>query len=289
MSATSRSIYPEANIEHLKRQAKDLQRDLAAGNDDAISRVRTHLSGRESSTNVQLADLHLSLRDAQHVVALEYGFTSWGDLRGWHRSASSDLWRRITKTRDGRVTDLRGILEALHVTHAQMLMSSMSRHFARPIRVEIAYVDVTTYGEYVAAVSLPCCGWVFEADGLGAPACLDIGMPIVMRLLSRGEWDTVPLSRAEVTTIEPMARQLLEDLQVTFQPAGDIALKEICYHGDARDMAVSHDHDIIYLVGYEVGEATAFSDETWGILSLAYPITSVTALLEGVQESARAT
>ena len=59
------------SLESLRKQAKKLARDVVAGNTDAIARVRAQLPK---------AGLPLSQRDAQLVLAREYGFPGWKDL-----------------------------------------------------------------------------------------------------------------------------------------------------------------------------------------------------------------
>ena len=53
------------SLESLRKQAKKLARDIAAGDADAIARARAQLPQ---------VDLPLSQRDAQFVLAREYGF-----------------------------------------------------------------------------------------------------------------------------------------------------------------------------------------------------------------------
>src|SRR5215471_14033996 len=59
------------SLDSLRKQAKKLARSTAAGDADAIARARAHLP------QVQLP---LSQRDAQLVLAREYGFSGWKDL-----------------------------------------------------------------------------------------------------------------------------------------------------------------------------------------------------------------
>src|SRR6185503_6240853 len=58
----SRNLPPHPNLEHLKKQAKDLLRDL------------------------QQRDPALKLADAQHALAREYGFASWPKLKAYVES-----------------------------------------------------------------------------------------------------------------------------------------------------------------------------------------------------------
>jgi hypothetical protein len=59
------------SLESLRKQAKKLARDIVAGNADAIARARAQLPK---------AELPLSQRDAQLVLAREYGFPGWKEL-----------------------------------------------------------------------------------------------------------------------------------------------------------------------------------------------------------------
>src|SRR5437773_190487 len=68
---TSKSLPARPSLESLRKQAKKLARGIAAGDADAIARARAQL---------QQAELPLSQREAQLVLAREYGFPGWKDL-----------------------------------------------------------------------------------------------------------------------------------------------------------------------------------------------------------------
>ena len=70
MSA-ARDLPARPSLDSLRKQAKKLARDAAAGNGAAIARVHAQLPR---------AKLPLSNRDAQLVVAREYGFVGWSAL-----------------------------------------------------------------------------------------------------------------------------------------------------------------------------------------------------------------
>jgi hypothetical protein len=69
--ATPKQLPARPSLESLRKQAKKLTRDVAAGNSDAIARARAQLPEAEPP---------LSLRDAQLVVAREFGYPGWQDL-----------------------------------------------------------------------------------------------------------------------------------------------------------------------------------------------------------------
>jgi hypothetical protein len=70
MSA-ARDLPARPSLDSLRKQAKKLARDVAAGDVQAVARVHAQLPR---------ASLPLSNRDAQLVVAREYGFPGWQDL-----------------------------------------------------------------------------------------------------------------------------------------------------------------------------------------------------------------
>ncbi|MGH7711822.1 MAG: hypothetical protein ACREOG_11100, partial [Gemmatimonadaceae bacterium] len=70
MSAV-RELPARPSLDSLRKQAKRLARDAAAASGEAIARVHAQLPR---------ATLPLSIRDAQLVIAREYGFAAWSDL-----------------------------------------------------------------------------------------------------------------------------------------------------------------------------------------------------------------
>ena len=68
---TSKSLPARPSLESLRKQAKKLARDIAAGHADAIARAQAILPN---------ANLPLTQRNAQLVIAREYGYAGWQDL-----------------------------------------------------------------------------------------------------------------------------------------------------------------------------------------------------------------
>jgi len=70
------SLPPNASLEQLRKQAKDLRKACSQGDESAIARARAHLprlaNGDES--------VEVTLQEAQHILAKEYGFAKWEEL-----------------------------------------------------------------------------------------------------------------------------------------------------------------------------------------------------------------
>jgi ankyrin repeat protein len=93
-----------SNIEHLKKQAKDLLRLYRNHDTAAIARIRNALPSAADKSDAAISALALRLHDAQSCVAREYGFQSWEDLRvyvhtqavrGDDRAAHTLRWLRL--------------------------------------------------------------------------------------------------------------------------------------------------------------------------------------------------
>ena len=76
----SKQLPSRPNLEHLKKQARQLLQDHQAGKLNAVLRLRTMLPRFKALSDQAIRDAALGLRDAQHVIALEYGAESWQTL-----------------------------------------------------------------------------------------------------------------------------------------------------------------------------------------------------------------
>lgn len=77
------------DLDHLKKQAKHLLRDAHAGEGEALARV---ISALPAAKTIDLSTYELKLHDAQSVIAREYGFLSWVELKRyveWKRTSTA--------------------------------------------------------------------------------------------------------------------------------------------------------------------------------------------------------
>jgi ankyrin repeat protein len=77
---TSQELPERANLEQLKKQAKSLLHAAQAKEPAALQRFQA-LPALTRRSFVELGALSLALHDAQSVIAREYGFKSWNELR----------------------------------------------------------------------------------------------------------------------------------------------------------------------------------------------------------------
>lgn len=77
MSIPDRQLPNAANLEHLRKQARDLQRAHQAGQTKAMARIRFHLPKLAKASDTEITGAKFPRTSAQLVVAREYGFASW--------------------------------------------------------------------------------------------------------------------------------------------------------------------------------------------------------------------
>ncbi len=76
----SQQLPERANLEQLKKQAKNLLRAARAKEPEALARFQA-IPALARSISAPTGDAKLALHDAQFVIAREYGFKSWKELR----------------------------------------------------------------------------------------------------------------------------------------------------------------------------------------------------------------
>lgn len=75
------TLSERSNLDHLRKQAKDLLRLYRHGDPKAFDRLRAALPAARGKSDVALAAMALRLHDMQSCLAREYGFASWMELK----------------------------------------------------------------------------------------------------------------------------------------------------------------------------------------------------------------
>ena len=104
---TSKSLPHRPSVESLRKQAKKLARDIDAGDKDAIARAQLQLPNIE---------LPLTQRNAQLVIAREYGYAGWQDL-------TAEVSKRLGKGLDWAVTQSRHVIHDNDVERLKQLLA----------------------------------------------------------------------------------------------------------------------------------------------------------------------
>jgi Ankyrin repeats (3 copies) len=103
----SKSLPAHPSLESLRKQAKQLARDVAAGDAGARARARAQLPD---------VDLPLSQRHAQLVLAREYGYPGWQDL-------TAEVSQRLGKGLEWAATQARRVIHDNDVERLKPLLA----------------------------------------------------------------------------------------------------------------------------------------------------------------------
>jgi len=104
---TSKSLPARPSLESVRKQAKTLARDIAAGDAGAIARARVQLPSVE---------LPVSLRNAQLVLAREYGYAGWEDL-------AAEVSKRLGNGVEWAATQVRRVIHDNDVERLKQLLA----------------------------------------------------------------------------------------------------------------------------------------------------------------------
>ena len=75
------TLPPNPNIEQLKNQAKDLLNEHKSADPASVERLRKALSHLADRSDDEILQAKVSLKNVQQVIAREYGFALWADLK----------------------------------------------------------------------------------------------------------------------------------------------------------------------------------------------------------------
>src|SRR6476620_4263120 len=102
-----KSLPERPSLDSLRKQAKKLARDVTAGDAAAIARVRAHLPR---------VDGPLTQRNAQLVVAREYGYPGWQDL-------TAEVHKRVGNGLDWAAAQAHGAIHNNDVERLKQLLT----------------------------------------------------------------------------------------------------------------------------------------------------------------------
>ncbi len=108
-----RELPARPNLDHLKKQARLLLRGSLQAEPEASNRFR--------EAQVQLTTATPKLADAQHVIAREYGFDNWANLKAHVPALSDDPMEALTAAiKANDATLLRLVLERYPAVKAKL-------------------------------------------------------------------------------------------------------------------------------------------------------------------------
>ena len=173
-------------------------------------------------------------------------------------------------------------LENLHDNFARLLSSTFSGAMRAVVDVDTAFVDQTTYAEFIMSLSNPSCSYQFTLGPTNGQAILDFAMPVTFAFVDRifgGKGssqgvDARQLSQIEMGVIAKIVKRVIEDLEATWEPILRVEISDIELETNPEFMQITAASEIIILLAFEVNSTNAS-----GLVSLCYPFFTIESIL----------
>lgn len=145
-----KQLPPDADINHLKHQAKDLLKSVRSADAGALQRVREFHPQFAGKPDEELRTIRFTLSDAQLTIGREYGFSSWPRLREavaesmgvelqlpHHERIDDATFRRAVDLIDeGNVEELRKLVTESPELLQQTVSFEGGNYFSKPTLLE---------------------------------------------------------------------------------------------------------------------------------------------------------
>ena len=173
-------------------------------------------------------------------------------------------------------------LENLHDNFARLLSSTFSGAMRAVVDVDTAFVDQTTYAEFIMSLSNPSCSYQFTLGPTNGQAIIDFAMPVVFAFVDRifgGKGSSQGVEARQLTPIEigvinRITKRVIEDLEATWEPILRVEISDIELETNPEFMQITAASEIVILLAFEVNSTNAS-----GLVSLCYPFFTLESIL----------
>lgn len=173
-------------------------------------------------------------------------------------------------------------LSNLHDNFARLLSSTFSGAMRAVVDVDTAFVDQTTYAEFIMSLSNPSCSYQFTLGPTKGQAIIDFAMPVVFAFIDRifgGKGsstgvDARQLSQIEMGVIAKIVKRVVEDLEATWEPILRVEISDIELETNPEFMQITAASEIVILLAFEFNSTNAS-----GLVSLCYPFFTLESIL----------
>ena len=173
-------------------------------------------------------------------------------------------------------------LENLHDNFARLLSSTLSRATRAAVKVDTAFVDQTTYAEFIMSLSNPSCSYQFTLGTTNGQAVVDVAIPLVFALVDRvfgGKGSPQGVEPRQLTPIEigemnRVCARMVQDLEATWAPILHTEISDTELETNPEFLQITAASEIVILLAFEVSSANAA-----GLVSLCYPFFTLESIL----------
>ena len=236
---------------------------------EALRTLDAALKGKRVSKKARDA-LHLDLAKSLRQKMKEHKHKTRPSIMGYDFKHPA----RVNKTQ------LR-TLENLHDNFARLLSSTFSGAMRSIVDVDTAFVDQTTYAEFIMSLSNPSCSYQFTLGPTNGQAIIDVSMPVVWSFVDRicggvgsMEGESRQVTPIEIGVVNRICKRMIEDLEATWEPILRVEISDIELETNPEFMQITAASEIVILLAFEVNSTHAS-----GLVSLCYPFFTLQSIL----------
>ena len=181
-------------------------------------------------------------------------------------------------------------MENLHDNFARLLSSTFSGAMRAIVDVDTAFVDQTTYREFIMSLSNPSCSYQFTLGPTNGQVIIDVPLPLVSAFVDRtfgGKGSSQGASGQQLTPIEigvinNVVKRVIEDLEATWEPILPVEIYDIELETNPEFMQITAAQEIVILMAFEVNSTNAS-----GLVSVCYPFFTLEPILPKLGQNTR--
>lgn len=143
-------------------------------------------------------------------------------------------------------------IEQLHGSFIESMSTTFSKEMGKPVSVEIAFRDLTTYENVSKVMSImPSLTYTVTMEPLGGDAIFSMYAPVVHGLLTGGDLDQRSFTKEEGHQMTPVATEVIDHLQAAWKAFG-ISLTNAMFETDFDYVNLAKSEDAIIIVGITI-------------------------------------
>ena len=179
-----------------------------------------------------------------------------------------------------RVTkDQQRAIERHYEDYAKKMHEAFTEQVGSVVDCDIAFVDQTTYAEFIQSLNNPSCSYTFDIEPLKGPAIVDYSLPVAFGFITNANGTEVPKEARVLTANERdiMAKVItrnLADMEANWEPIEKISVAECALETNPEYIGVADPGDTVILVAFEV-HGHNFS----GLVNVCYPYKTLEPVL----------
>jgi hypothetical protein len=227
------------------------------------------------ASDATVRDTTLALREAQFVVAREYGFDSWAKLKA-HVESDTDVKHDVDRT---------GGLVAAHQAYAALLSNTLSDALDEEVEVLAGSSASLQYETYVRSLGETCCVYNFEIKpdnwpfSSSAPVAVNLSMPMAEAILGKSSLtsDLLYELRNENVLLEdlvPVVRKIIASFERIWEVSPAMQVGDANIVIEPSKLRIAEADDECSVVPFAVKSQTLTT-----VMHLCYPRRTMDAVL----------